>query len=78
MIKINRIINNIMQDPMVVISKIIINQIKITNITSKVIIKILDFNRIMSYVIVFSRKVMLGMNFLYRRKLLRKRKRTPN
>ncbi len=67
-----------MQDPMVVISKIIINQIKITNITSKVIIKILDFNRIMSYVIVFSRKVMLGMNFLYRRKLLRKRKRTPN
>jgi hypothetical protein len=78
MIKINRIINNIMQDPMVVISKIIINQIKITNITSKVIITILDFNRIMSYVIVFSRKVMLGMNFLYRRKLLRKRKRTPN
>ncbi len=58
MIKINLIIDNIMQDPMVIIGKIIIGQIKITNITNKYIIKILDFDRIVSNVIVVKRKVM--------------------
>jgi hypothetical protein len=77
MIKINIIIDNIMQDPMVVISKIIINQIKIIDITSKDIIKILNFEKIMSDVIVVGRKVMSRMTILYGRKLLKK-KRTPN
>ncbi len=77
MIKINIIIDNIMQDPMVVISKIIISQIKITDITSKDIIKILNFEKIMSDVIVVERKVMSRMTILYGRKLLKK-KRTPN
>jgi len=36
MIKINIIINNIMQDPMVVIGKIIINQIGIADIVVKI------------------------------------------
>ncbi len=44
-----------MQDPMVIIGKIIISQIDITN---KDIIKILDFDIIMSNVIVVERKVM--------------------
>jgi hypothetical protein len=78
MIKINIIINNIMQNPMVVICKIIINQIGIINITNKDIIKILDFNMIMLDVIIVKRKVMLRMNVLYGRKLLRKRRKTPN
>ncbi len=52
MIKINIIIDNIMQDPMVVIGKIIISQIGITNITNMDIIKILDSDKIVSNVIV--------------------------
>jgi hypothetical protein len=36
MIKINIIINNIMQDPMVVIGKIIIDQIEIADITVRI------------------------------------------
>ncbi len=67
-----------MQNPMVVICKIIINQIGIINITNKDIIKILDFNMIMLDVIIVKRKVMLRMNVLYGRKLLRKRRKTPN
>ncbi len=78
MIKINIIIDNIMQDPMVIIGKIIINQIGITNITSKYIIKILDFKKIASDVIVVGRKVMSKMIVMYGKKLLRKKKRTPN
>ncbi len=39
MIKINIIIDNKMQDPIVVIGKIIISQIRITDITSMDIIK---------------------------------------
>jgi len=37
---------NIMQDPLVVIGKIIINEIKTNDITNKDMIKILDFDRI--------------------------------
>ncbi len=66
-----------MQDPMVIIGKIIINQIEIADIISKDIINILDFDRIMLDVIIAGRKVMLGMTILYGRKLLKKRKRTP-
>ncbi len=77
-IKINIIINNIIQDPMVVIGKIIINQIGIIDITNKDIIKILNFDRIVLDVIAIRRKVMSGMTILYGRKLLRKRKKTPN
>jgi len=47
-----------MQDPMVVIGKIIINQIGIIDITNKNIIKILNFDRIVLDVIVIKRKVM--------------------
>ncbi len=65
-----------MQDPKVIIGKIIITQIEITDITKKDIIKILDFNGIMSNVIII-RKVMLGMIILYGRKLLKKIRRTP-
>jgi hypothetical protein len=72
------IIDNIMQNPMVIISKIIISQIIITDISSKDIIKILDFERILSDVIIVRRKVMSRMIVLYGRKLLRKRRRTPN
>jgi hypothetical protein len=50
MIKINIIIKNIMKDPMVVIGKIIISQIRIIDITSK--------DRIVLDVIVVKRKVM--------------------
>ncbi len=78
MIKINIIINNIMQDPMVVIGKIIISQIEIIDITNKDIIKILNFDIIMSNVIIVERKVMSRTIVLYGRKLLRKRRRTPN
>jgi hypothetical protein len=63
---------------MVIIGKIIINQIGITNITSKYIIKILDFKKIASDVIVVGRKVMSKMIVMYGKKLLRKKKRTPN
>jgi hypothetical protein len=78
MIKINIIIDNIMQDPMVIISKIIISQIGITNISNKDIIKILDFERIVLDVIIVERKVMSGMIVLYGRKLLKKTRRTQN
>jgi hypothetical protein len=78
MIKINIIIDNIMQDPMVIISKIIINQIGIIDISSKDIIKILDFERIVLDIIIVERKVMSRMIVLYGRKLLRKTRRTPN
>jgi hypothetical protein len=78
MIKINIIIDNIMQDPMVIIGKIIISEIGITNITSNDIIKILDFNKIVLDVITIGRKVMLKLIVMYERKLLRKRKRTLN
>jgi hypothetical protein len=47
--------------PNVIIGKIIIIQIRITDITSKDTIKILDFNKIVSNVIVVKRKVMSGM-----------------
>ncbi len=67
-----------MQDPMVLIGKIIISQIRMTNITSNDIIKILDFDKIILDVIVVRRKVMSGMTILHGRKLLRKRKKTPN
>jgi hypothetical protein len=77
MIKINIIIDNIMQDPMVIIGKIIINQIKITDITKKDIIKILDFNEIVSNVITVGKKVMLAMIVLHGRKLLKKRRKAP-
>ncbi len=78
MIKINIIIDNIMQDPMVVIGKIIISQIGITNITNMDIIKILDFDKIVSNVIVVEKKVMSKTIFLYGKKLLKKRKVTMN
>jgi hypothetical protein len=52
MIKINIIIDNIMQHLVVVIGKTTINQIKIINITNRDIIKILDFSRTMLDVIV--------------------------
>ncbi len=78
MIIINIIINNIMQDPMVVIGKIIIIQIGITDITNKGIIKILDFDKIVSNVIVVGRKIILGMIVLYGQKLLKTRRITPN
>jgi len=58
MIKIILIIDNIMQDPKVIIGKIIIGQIKIIDITKKYIIKILHFDKIVSNVIVVKRKVM--------------------
>jgi hypothetical protein len=74
MIKINIIINNIMQDPMVIIGKIIINQIEITYITKKDIIRILDFNEIVSNVITIGKKVVLGMDVLYGRKLFEENK----
>jgi hypothetical protein len=67
-----------MQDPMVVIGKIIISQIEIIDITNKDIIKILNFDIIMSNVIIVERKVMSRTIVLYGRKLLRKRRRTPN
>ncbi len=60
------------------IGKIIINQIGITNITDKDIIKILDFDKIVSIVIVVGKKVMSKTIVLYGIKLLRKRKRTSN
>jgi len=78
MIIINIIINNIMQDPMVVIGKIMIIQIGITDITNKGIIKILDFDKIVSNVIVVGRKIILGMIVLYGQKLLKTRRITPN
>jgi len=58
MIKIILIIDNIMQNPMVIIGKIIISQIKIIDITNKYIIKTLNFDKIVSNVIVVKRKVM--------------------
>jgi hypothetical protein len=67
-----------MQDPMVVIGKIIIIQIGITDITNKGIIKILDFDKIVSNVIVVGRKIILGMIVLYGQKLLKTRRITPN
>ncbi len=78
MIKINIIINNIMQNPMVIIGKIIISQIGITNITSKDIIKIQDFDKILSNVIVVEKKVMSKMIIMYGKKLLKKRRITMN
>jgi len=77
MIKINIIIDNIMQDPMVVIRKIIISQIGITDITNMDMIKLLDFDKIMLDVTIVERKVMSRTIVIYGRKLLRKR-RTPN
>ncbi len=59
---------------MVVIGKIIINQIGITNITSKYIIKILDFNKIASDVIVVGRKVMSKMIVMYGKKIIEEKK----
>jgi hypothetical protein len=67
-----------MQDPMVVIGKIMIIQIGITDITNKGIIKILDFDKIVSNVIVVGRKIILGMIVLYGQKLLKTRRITPN
>jgi hypothetical protein len=78
MININIIINNIMQDPMVVIGQTIISRIGITDITNKDIIKILNFDKIVSSVTVVERKVMLGTTIMYGRNLLRKRRITPN
>jgi hypothetical protein len=78
MIKINIIIDNIMQDPMVVTYKLIINHIEIIYITNKNMIRIFNFDKIMSNVIVVGREVMLGTIVLYGRKLSRKRKKTPN
>jgi hypothetical protein len=66
-----------MQDPMVIIGKIIINQIGITNITSKYIIKILYFDKIVSDVIDVRKKVMSRMIVRHGKKLLKNR-RTPN
>jgi hypothetical protein len=63
---------------MVIISKIIMSQIGITDISNKDIIKILNFERIVLYVIIVTRKVMSRIVVLYGRKLLRKRRRTPN
>jgi hypothetical protein len=63
---------------MVVIGKIIISQIGITNITNMDIIKILDFDKIVSNVIVVEKKVMSKTIFLYGKKLLKKRKVTMN
>jgi hypothetical protein len=65
MIKINIIINNIMQDLVVVIGKTTISQIKIIDITNTDIIKILDFNRIMLDVIVVKRKAMSRTIVMY-------------
>jgi len=66
-----------MQDPMVVIRKIIISQIGITDITNMDMIKLLDFDKIMLDVTIVERKVMSRTIVIYGRKLLRKR-RTPN
>ncbi len=63
---------------MVVIGKIIIIQIRITDITNKGIIKILYFDKIVSNVIVVGRKVILGMIVLYGQKILKARRITPN
>jgi hypothetical protein len=78
MIKINIIIDNIMQDPMVVIGKTIISQIGIIDITNNDIIKILDFDKNMSNVVVVGRKVMSRTIVMYGRKLLKKKKGTLN
>jgi hypothetical protein len=67
-----------MQNPMVIIGKIIISQIGITNITSKDIIKIQDFDKILSNVIVVEKKVMSKMIIMYGKKLLKKRRITMN
>jgi hypothetical protein len=67
-----------MQDPMVITRKLIISQIRIINITNNDIIKILNFDRIMSDVIVVGKKVMSRIIVMYGKKLLRKRISTPN
>jgi hypothetical protein len=46
-IKISTMINNIIQDQMVVIGKIIMNQIGITDIISKFIIRIIDSSKML-------------------------------
>jgi len=67
-----------MQDPMVITRKLIISQIRIIDITNNDIIKILDFDRIMSDVIVVGKKVMSRIIVMYGKQLLRKRISTPN
>jgi hypothetical protein len=78
MIKINIIIDNIMQHPVVVIGKTTISQIRIIDISNEDIIKILDFNRIVLDVIDVKRKAMSRTIVLYGRKLLKKRRRILN
>jgi hypothetical protein len=46
-IKINTMVNNIIQDQMVVIGKVITSQIRITDIISKLIIRTIDFNKVL-------------------------------
>jgi hypothetical protein len=46
-IKINTMINNIIQDQMVVIGKGITNQIRVTDIINKLIIIIIDFGKML-------------------------------
>jgi TolB-like protein len=67
-----------MQDPIVITGKLIISQIRIIDITNNDIIKIRDFDRIMSDVIVVRKKVMSRIIVMYGKKLLRKRISTPN
>jgi hypothetical protein len=60
-IKISTMINNIIQDQMVVIGKIIMNQIGITDIISKFIIRIIDSSKMLWDVFVVEMKAMLWM-----------------
>jgi hypothetical protein len=70
-------INNIIQDQTVVIGKIIINQFEITNIINKLIIRTIDFDKMLWDVSIVEKKVMSWMIILYGRKLLKKKK-IPN
>jgi hypothetical protein len=55
-IKINIITNNIMEDPMIMIGKITINQIKITDIINEDIIKTPNFDRMVEDIFVVIRR----------------------
>ncbi len=56
---------------MVVTGKLIISQTEIIDITNKDIIKILDFDKIMSNVIVVGKKVMSSIIVMYGKKIIK-------
>lgn len=71
-------IDNIIQDRMIIIGKVIISQIGITDIICKLIIGTINSDKMLWDVYIVERKAMSGRIVLYGRKLLKKNRRIPN